>query len=369
MGDYRKVLIRASGEEEAVKQSPAILVSASTYWRNAWKYRARMYRHCGWDNGTLLANLLAAAAGHGVPAKILCGFVDEEVNRLLGLEDGREAALSLTPLGRFNDPPGEPPEITPLSLKTVPLSKSRVDFSAVQEIHAASSLTSSEEVAAWRGGIRPPQSPEPTGKVFLLKPVEEIEEVEDPVATVIVRRGSTRKFAREPITFEQLSTTLDHAIRSIPADFLEPLGSDTGGTLLNDVYLIVHAVEGLPSGAYVYHQGEKLLEILKEGDFRKEAGHLGLGQELPSDASVNVYFLADLAPVLECFGNRGYRAAQLEAGILGGKLYLAAYAQGFGATGLTFFDDDVTKFFSPHAEGKSVMFLVALGHKFKRQRG
>jgi hypothetical protein len=32
-----------------------------------------------------------------------------------------------------------------------------------------------------------------------------------------------------------------------------------------------------------------------------------------------------------------------------------------GASGLTFFDDDVTRFFAPHAADKSVMFLVALG--------
>jgi len=49
-------------------------------------------------------------------------------------------------------------------------------------------------------------------------------------------------------------------------------------------------------------------------------------------------------------------------GLTGGRLYLAAYAQGFGATGLTFFDDEVTEFFSPRAAGKSAMFLVALGH-------
>ena len=42
-------------------------------------------------------------------------------------------------------------------------------------------------------------------------------------------------------------------------------------------------------------------------------------------------------------------------------MYLAAYATGLGATGLTFYDDEVTDFFSPHATGKSVMFLIALG--------
>jgi hypothetical protein len=80
------------------------------------------------------------------------------------------------------------------------------------------------------------------------------------------------------------------------------------------------------------------------------------------------YCLADLKPVLARFGNRGYRAAQLEGGIVGGRLYLAAYALRFGATGLTFLDDEVTEFFSPHAEGKSVTFLTALGRTVRRSR-
>ena len=57
---------------------------------------------------------------------------------------------------------------------------------------------------------------------------------------------------------------------------------------------------------------------------------------------------------------------QLEVGILGGKMYLAAYAQHLGATGLTFYNDEVTRFFSPHAEGKSAIFLVAVGKSAKR---
>jgi hypothetical protein len=101
--------------------------------------------------------------------------------------------------------------------------------------------------------------------------------------------------------------------------------------------------------------------LLRGGVFRREAGYLGLMQEIPADASVDVFSLTDLQAALERFGNRGYRAAQLEAGLIGGKLYLTAYAQRLGASGLTFFDDDVTRFFTPHAVDKSVMFLVALG--------
>ena len=75
--------------------------------------------------------------------------------------------------------------------------------------------------------------------------------------------------------------------------------------------------------------------------------------------------MADLRTILQSLGNRGYRAVHLEAGILGGKMYLAAYAQRLGATGLTFYDDEVTRFFSPHADGKSTIFLVAVGKSAK----
>ena len=42
-------------------------------------------------------------------------------------------------------------------------------------------------------------------------------------------------------------------------------------------------------------------------------------------------------------------------------MYLSAYALGRGASGLTFFDDDVVDFFSPAAEGTEAVFVTALG--------
>jgi SagB-type dehydrogenase family enzyme len=370
-GDYRSVLIHASGEDPAIRHAPCVIVGASTFWRNAWKYQARAYRHCYWDNGTLLANLLAAAASRRVPAKIVVGFVDATVNQLLGLDSQREAPLSLVALG---DAPQRrielPPPLTPLTLATLPLSKRIIDYPAMRAMHEASTLVSPEEVAAWRkgktkvegGGIK--NEGKSQNRLFPLQLLSDQELARDSVDDVVVRRGSTREFARASISFTQLSTMLDRATRGIPFDFL-----DGAGDSLNDIYLIVHAVDDLPPGAYYYRRAEHALELLKDGDFRADAGDLGLGQEIPADCSVNVYFLADLTSTLENFGNRGYRAAELEAAIMGGKLYLAAYAQRLGASGLTFFDDDVCEFFSPHAAGKSVMFLIALGKSVNRRNG
>jgi SagB-type dehydrogenase family enzyme len=362
-GDYRRVLLEATGGEPTIAHAPLTIICTCTYWRNAWKYQARTYRHFGWDNGTLLANLLAVATALGLPARVVCGFVDANVNRLLDVDPQREVAFSLVALGHVAAlPPPSPAEISPLRLETVPLSQREVDYPLMREMHAASSLDSPAEVEAWRGPASMSDFPSPAGPIVQLAPLSDAEMPRDPIEQVIQRRGSTRKFARSPITLPQLSTMLDRATRGVPADFLDPLGAQ-----LNDLYLIVHAVEGLPSGAYVFHRSRGALECLKQGNFRADAGYLGLEQELPADAAVDIFFLADLRPILQRFGNRGYRVVQLEAGILGGKLYLAAYAQRLGATGLTFFDDDVTRFFSPHAEGKSAIFLVALGHSAKHK--
>jgi SagB-type dehydrogenase family enzyme len=136
---------------------------------------------------------------------------------------------------------------------------------------------------------------------------------------------------------------------------------------LTDTYLIVNAVDGMEAGAYYYDRQAHAFELLKPGNFRGEAGYLCLEQPLGMDCSALVVYMADLERALNAFGNRGYGDAHLEAGIHGGRAYLAAYSLERGATGLTFYDDDTTKFFEPHAAGKSPLLMVALGPRSQKK--
>src|SRR6266478_8275785 len=130
-GDYRKVLVEATADEPAIVHAPLTMVCTGTYWRNAWKYQERTYRHFGWDNGTLLANLIAVATAFGLPAKIACGFVDATVNRLLDVDTQREVAFSLVALCHDSGPSAQPAspsptatqvlaDVSPLGFETVP---------------------------------------------------------------------------------------------------------------------------------------------------------------------------------------------------------------------------------------------------------
>ena len=369
-GDYRGQLIHATANHQDIATAPATLICTAIFWRSAWKYRERGYRYCYWDAGTILANLLAVSSGLGLPAQVVTGFMDSQVDHLLGIESQREAAICLVPLGTGS---GSPPSRETLDLSPLPddglgasldISGGRINYPEMLQTHAASSLTTREEVAAWRGL---PVGEDGANEEFVENPPGPPLEVNlppsSPLGEVILGRGSTRRFARQSISRAHLNAVLVSSTRGVPADFRGPRGSG-----LMDVYVIVNAVDGLSSGSYYFSSKSGELELLREGSLREEAGHLCFEQALGADASAIAFFMADLEWVLGRYGNRGYRAAQLEAGIVGGNMYLCAHGLGLGGTGMTFYDDEVTEFFSPHAAGKSLMFLVALGVKDGRNQ-
>ena len=167
---------------------------------------------------------------------------------------------------------GSSSDLEPLSLDTQPISEYEVELPAIWEMHGASSLTDEAEVVSWRGEGPAMLMPHPSGRLVPLNRYSDGETPQDSIESVIVRRGSARRFSHESITLRELSTVLEEATQGIPADFLgQP------GAALNDIYLIVNTVDDLPSGAYVFHRDLKALELLKEGDYRRQAGHLGLG--------------------------------------------------------------------------------------------
>jgi nitroreductase len=166
---------------------------------------------------------------------------------------------------------------------------------------------------------------------------------------VFRRRGSIRDFSPERIARDVLAAILTGAMSPIPLD-VPPS---------NELRLIANAVDGLEPGAYRFEPPDGF-ELLRAGDLRRQAGYLVLEQFLGALAAALMFAMADLYAVLERHGNRGYRAAQLEAGIRVGRIYLGAFARGLGATASTFYDDEVTAFLAPE-ERLSPMLSAAVG--------
>jgi hypothetical protein len=154
---------------------------------------------------------------------------------------------------------------------------------------------------------------------------------------------------------EELRFLLDQALAGFSADV--PAGPLAA-------FVVANAVTGLEPGGYRY-LGDGRFELRVEGDVRREAGFLCLEQRLGADAAAVVFLVADLDAYLEALGGRGYRVAQLHAAVAAGRLYLGAYAQCLGASGITFYDDAVSEFFG--APRWSPMLAVVLGPEGARR--
>jgi hypothetical protein len=141
---------------------------------------------------------------------------------------------------------------------------------------------------------------------------------------VILRRGSQR--------------TMDRTAR-LPRYLLEwPMRAATRGI---DVphWIIVHAVDGVAPGIYRWPDLDNALPFTPtdEDAMRAETFRICLDQDLGGDAA----YVVVAAIEADKLDDRSYREAQLAAGLVEGRLHLAAYALGATATGMTFLDYEV----------------------------
>ena len=387
-GRYKRYLAaEATSNSQDIANSTITIIFTSFAWRNAWKYQARSYRHWFWDSGVIAANLLATTHAMGLATHIIMGFLDDKISQLLCLEDQREAAIAMAAIGRGRikdtiTPSQQQNEVDRISHAPIPriraLSKSgEINYPEIWELNRASMLTSKQEIEEWTNNAhrhhqmlsttlhhsRKKGANNYDNVIVIPNALEEEVKNSRSLKEAILWRGSSRRFARTDISFSALKTILHSSTRGVPMDIFRE------GNSLIDIYFIANSVDGLTPGAYFYNRNTSAatnpatyIEKTKEtASSRNISGYLCLGQSLFSDASAVFFLMTDLQSVLRSLGNRGYRASQFEAGIIAGKIYLAAYALGLGASGSTFFDDAVTEFFSPHASNKSCMIAVGTG--------
>jgi SagB-type dehydrogenase family enzyme len=343
-GDYRGALARAAVDPR-VTEAPVTLVVSGIPWRTGWKYAERGFRHLYWDAGTMLANLLSVEPS----ASVRVGFVDDQVARLVGVDGLSEYPLALvvwhgSGTGGDDGPLADLSAIEDLDLDVEAISRAPIEFPLVTGAQHDGDLSDPAAVERWR------TKASSLGAPALVAVEPPTAACDDPIETVILRRGSTRLMRSETVGRELLTWGIGTAARVVPGDVAR-----AGGTLLQH-YVSVHDVEGVAPGAYRWH-GDRL-QHGRQGQQRDLAAHLCFDQPLGGDSAYTVFHASDLDEVLGALGGRGYRAAQLEAGIAAGRLALAAFTLGYGATGLTFYDEAVSQHFATQA---ACMLVTSVG--------
>ena len=344
-GDFRGGLGLA-GEQPGA----AALVLTGVPWRTSWKYEARGFRHLYWDAGMMLANLLASAAALQVQARVALGFVDRAVEEVISIDGRSEFALAVVALGSDETP--QSPEAPRLDIRVAPVSPRPQSDPFIVRARDAIALRSEDEVAAFRDADVSDQPEERNGSRVAV-PADEALLVEDSLEEVVRRRGSSRRLAREAFPAAEYGVLLDQALGGLPQDW---------PPLRIEAWFVANALDGLEPGSYRY-AGEGLFDRIRAGDLRRGAGYLCLEQRLGADAAATLFLMADVEDAVRKMGGRGYAAAQLGAAVAAGRLYLGAYAQCLGASGITFYDDEVRGFLDTSWEP---MLAVVMGPEGRR---
>jgi hypothetical protein len=289
------------------------LVVTGVPWRTGWKYAERGFRHIYWDAGSMLAQTMAVAESGGLEPRLWTRFPDKDVARLVGADGVEEWPVSVVGLG-----PGEP-AIDPAG--------EAVDGSLGVEPREFPLVT----LAQHAGDVDRLGHPWPAAP-----PLPDPAPPSDDLDTVVLRRGSARR--------------LDPAASAARDAFACSVSAALRGSSVPHV-VAVHAVDGVEPGLYRWPDLDR---PVRARDLRNELLSVCWDQDLGGDAAFVVIGAADLGAT----DDRGYREAQLDAGIVSGRLHLAAYALGLGASGMTFLDDEIEALLAPVVPGESVGGLL-----------
>ena len=299
--------------------SPALVVTGVP-WRTGWRYRERGYRHIFWDAGTMLSQLLALAVSAGLTPRLYTAFPDVEIRDLVGADGIHEFPVAVVALGEGRPAPRE--RAGPGSIDESP-----VHFPLVTATQWAGMSTRWSE--PWPAG-------EPLSRSLPDSPS---------LNEVVYRRGSTRRLdPNGSLPRDALEVSMSVALRGIDLPH----------------FVVVHAVDGVPPGLYRWPDLER---PIRAGNLRSELHRLALAQGLASDAAFVAIGAADLTSVTD----RGYRELQLAAGLVEGRLHLAAFALGYGASGMTFLDSDLPGFLK--ADMQAMLFTCVGVPEYRNRPG
>ena len=278
-----------------IGNAPTVVVTGIP-WRTGWRYRERGFRHVYWDAGTMLAQLLAVADSAGHTAAVHARFPDGAVAELVGADGVHEWPVAVIALAEG------PPAI------------GATGAAAGGDVDAAPRefpLVTRAQHAGDHDALGPPWDRGARVEVAIMGT--------DTIESVVLARGSQRRMdPTRGVPRITLDSSMSVALRGIAIPH----------------FVVVHDVDGLAPGVYRWPD---LSSPVRPGAMREELFRVCLDQGLARDTAFVVIGATEVGAI----DGRAYREAQLAAGMVEGRLHLAAYGLGASATGMTFLDSEI----------------------------
>ncbi|GIH05367.1 hypothetical protein Rhe02_34340 [Rhizocola hellebori] len=346
-----------------------VLFITSHFWKTAFRYRHYAHRLCSQEAGMVAGNLLLVGQVLGLRGHVHYQFLDEVLDRLLGLPSDEERTVAAIVL--YPDEAGAPAQPRPRAqshaasavLKSVPpITPAFLDV--VKDLSLASSVYELAEASVLRsvGDFAEPlpagPPPGPAGNELNLSKVE-IAPVDLAVALRDRHSGGT--------LFCPLA-------RSAPADTVARLARYVGRRYASDIgigphcytVLVVQDVAGVAPGVYRCTDDGRLQLVAGTREKPLDAETVAtLGPPITDYRRTNlVAFVVGDQTHSAHLGNRGYRILNQDAGLMAQRICVLAAAAGLAARPLNgYLVAPVQRMLGIEHPDHLPMFQIAIGHR------
>ncbi len=341
-----------------IREAPVTFLFTSVFFRSGWKYHDRAYRYCCLDAGHLAVQAHLASASLGYAGKLIGRFDDSAINRLLDFDETEEACMLIMPVGNTGEDDGE------ISIAQKVFESSPREFQADRDpimhlIHGRTYLarTGHEEAAPFLP--HPPAAKHYADSPRITLP--ETAREGDDLFTTVRRRRSIRNWADRSMPLSDLSSVLHCSFGATQLAELRYDPSVENNHSLH-LYVLINDVEDLEPGVYYYNRADDSLILIRSGDQRRQGYLASLPQDAVGDAHAALIMTIDKQRLGFPDGDRGYRYAALDAGMLGGRTYLQATGLGLGCCGIgAYFDDEINALIDADPAEEMVVYMAAIG--------
>lgn len=189
------------------------------------------------------------------------------------------------------------------------------------------------------------------------------------VEETLLNRRSVREFKDEPLTLADVSQLLWAAYgitdkQSSPGFLRGGLRTapSAGGLYPLEIYVVCGKVEGLKSGIYKYDSQDHSIELMMEGDIRKDLSNAALAQEFIARAPVSLVYTAVFKRTTQKYGDRGReRYVCTDLGHSAENVYLQAIALNLGTCAVGAFTDPMVSMVMQLPDDETPLYIMPVG--------
>lgn len=195
------------------------------------------------------------------------------------------------------------------------------------------------------------------------------------IISTIKKRKSIRDYSSKKVSLSQLFKILKYTFgyrnyetgiygfNKFPVSYTP----STGGLACMSHYVVIRSIKGLETGLYRYNRTENTLECVSLGNWYYKMPSLLYETGFAQDSAFLIILYAEIYKLSWKYGERGYRFAHIDAGVIAQNMQLIAQSYNIGSCMIAGYQDEEFRKIFNLSEEEIPMLVMTFGYSGENQ--